>query len=259
MEIRTEGVSVRLGGRSIVEDISVRVGEHRLVGIVGPNGSGKSTLLRTIYRALKPAGGTVLLDGRPLREISLRESARMLGVMTQLTTLNFDLTAEEVVLMGRTPHKGLMEQDTAADRALVRQALARTGMAECAGRRYNTLSGGERQRVLMARVLAQQPRAMILDEPTNHLDIQYQLQLMQLVRGLGIEVFAAIHDLNLALSFCDSVYVMSGGRVAAAGPPGEVLTEALIREVFHVEAAVGDGPRPGQKHIVFLAASPAKE
>ena len=111
------------------------------------------------------------LDGRPMDQVSLRESARMLGVMTQMSTLNFDFRVEEVVLMGRTPHKKLMEQDGAEDYRLAHEALEKTGMAEYADRKFNTLSGGERQRVLMARALTQQPRAMILDEPTNHLDI----------------------------------------------------------------------------------------
>lgn len=254
MEIRTENIAVAIGGKTIIRDIRMEVGKGEFVGIVGPNGSGKSTFLKTVYRALKPTAGAVWLDGRSLEEISLKESARMLGVMTQMSTLNFDFRVEEVVLMGRTPHKKLMEQDNDEDYRLAHEALAMTGMEDYADRKFNTLSGGERQRVLMARVLTQQPKAMILDEPTNHLDIQYQIQLLQTVRRLGIEVFAAIHDLNLALAYCDKIYVMSRGQIVACGAPGEVLTEELIREVFHVEAMVSDHPRLGRKSIVFLSA-----
>ncbi len=254
MELRTEGITVCLGGKTIIENIDAEVSNRQFVGIVGPNGSGKSTFLKTVYRALKPSGGAVWLDGRRADEVSLRESAKMLGVMTQMSTLNFEFKVEEVVLMGRTPHKRLMEQDNEEDYRLARAALAQTGMAEYADRRFNTLSGGERQRVLMARALTQQPRAMILDEPTNHLDIQYQLQLLQTVRSLGIEVFAAMHDLNLALAYCDKIYVMSKGHIVESGPPGEVLTEALIREVFHAESIVTMLPQTGRKNIVFLSA-----
>lgn len=254
MDIRTEGITVRLGGKTIIENIGMEVSHREFVGVVGPNGSGKSTFLKTIYRALKPSGGAVWLGGKPMEEVSLRESARMLGVMTQMSTLNFDFKVEEVVLMGRTPHKGLLEQDTEHDYQLVQDALAQTGMTQYAGRKFNTLSGGERQRVLMARALTQQPQAMILDEPTNHLDIQYQIQLLQTVRGLGIEVFAAMHDLNLALAYCDKIYVMSQGHMVACGPPAEVLTSELIQTVFHVKARVTDMPDLGRKNIVFLSA-----
>ena len=254
MDIRAEQVAVRLGGRTIIENIDMEVSNRQFVGIVGPNGSGKSTFLKTIYRALKPSGGSVWLDGRPMDQVSLRESARMLGVMTQMSTLNFDFRVEEVVLMGRTPHKKLMEQDGAEDYRLAHEALEKTGMAEYADRKFNTLSGGERQRVLMARALTQQPRAMILDEPTNHLDIQYQLQLLQTVRALDIEIFAAMHDLNLALAYCDKIYVMSQGHIVASGPPVQVLTAALIRQVFHVEALITDMPQLGRKNSVFLSA-----
>ena len=106
----------------------------------------------------------------------------------------------------------------------------------------------------MARALTQQPRSMILDEPTNHLDIQYQLQLLQTVRALDIEIFAAMHDLNLALAYCDKIYVMSQGHIVASGPPVQVLTAALIRQVFHVEALITDMPQLGRKNIVFLSA-----
>lgn len=254
MEIKAEKISVRLGGDPIIQDVSMEVNNRQFVGIVGPNGSGKSTFLKTIYRTLNPVSGKVYLDGTPLEAISLRESARSLGVMTQMNAMNFDFRVEEVVLMGRTPHKKLMEQDKEEDYQLAYAALRQTGMYEYRNRKFNTLSGGERQRVIMARALTQQPKAMILDEPTNHLDIQYQLQLMQTVRKLGIEVFAAIHDLNLAMTFCDKIYVMSKGNMVASGPPGDILTPELIRQVFHVESIVTQIPELGRKHIVYLSA-----
>lgn len=252
MNLEVRNLSVVIGGKTIIHDITAEVKSKRFVGIVGPNGSGKSTTLKTIYRVLKPNSGTVLLDGKSLDEISLKESARRLGVMTQMSTLNFDFRVEEVVLMGRTPHKKLMETDNDEDYELARKALELVGMAKMSDRKFNTLSGGERQRVLMARALTQQPEALILDEPTNHLDIQYQLQILQIVKGLGIEVFAAMHDLNLAISYCDYLYVMSRGTVVAEGNPEAILTPDLIREVFGVDSVLVNVPQLRRKTIAFL-------
>lgn len=252
MDLEVRNLSVAIGGKTIIHDVSAEVKSKRFVGIVGPNGSGKSTTLKTIYRVLKPHSGTVLLDGKALEEVSLKESARRLGVMTQMGTLNFDFRVEEVVLMGRTPHKKLMETDNDEDYALAWKALELVGMEGMANRKFNTLSGGERQRVLMARALTQQPEALILDEPTNHLDIQYQLQILRVVKSLGIEVFAAMHDLNLAIDYCDYLYVMSRGAVVAEGTPETILEPDLIRTVFGVESVLVDVPELKRKTIVFV-------
>ena len=267
MDLEVRNLSVAIGGKTIIHDVSAEVKSKRFVGIVGPNGSGKSTTLKTIYRVLKPHSGTVLLDGKALEEVSLKESARRLGVMTQMSTLNFDFRVEEVVLMGRTPHKKLMETDNDEDYALAWKALELVGMEGMANRKFNTLSGGERQRVylamalaqggerqrvLMARALTQQPEALILDEPTNHLDIQYQLQILRVVKSLGIEVFAAMHDLNLAIDYCDYLYVMSRGAVVAEGTPETILEPDLIRTVFGVESVLVDVPELKRKTIVFV-------
>ncbi len=139
MDLEVRNLSVAIGGKTIIHDVSAEVKSKRFVGIVGPNGSGKSTTLKTIYRVLKPHSGTVLLDGKDLEEVSLKESARRLGVMTQMSTLNFDFRVEEVVLMGRTPHKKLMETDNDEDYALAWKALELVGMEGMANRRFNTL------------------------------------------------------------------------------------------------------------------------
>ena len=251
MEIRTEDLSVELGGTPIVQNISLRVGEGEFVGLVGPNGSGKSTLLRAVYRVLSPSGGTVWLDGRALDSYSMRESARQLGVLAQHGDIGFSFSVEEVVLMGRTPHKRLLEGDGPEDRALVGRALERAGVAHLRERSFHSLSGGERQRVLMARVLAGEPRALVLDEPTNHLDIHYQLSLLETVRSLGVGVLAALHDLNLAAAFCDRLYVLDHGRLAAEGTPEEVLTPALLREVFQVSGLVERSPATGRLNVIY--------
>lgn len=251
MQIKTKALAVDIGKKNIIQDVSIDVKKHEFVGIVGPNGSGKSTLLKSIYRVLKPSAGIIELDGKPQNGISLKESARDLGVLTQSSDLSFDFTVEEVVMMGRTPHKKLMEPDNEEDYVIARDSLKKVGMEELADREFNTLSGGERQRVLIARALAGQPGALILDEPTNHLDIHYQISLLEIVSSLGIEVFAAMHDLNLAAAYCTKIYVMKKGRIISHGAPKEVFVPEMLKEVFGVTAEIGENLKTGQLNIIY--------
>jgi iron complex transport system ATP-binding protein len=182
--------------------------------------------------------GAVLLDGNPLDRYSTRESAKRVAVLAQHNYYNFDFTVLDVVLMGRSPHKKAMERDNAEDYRIVREALRLVGMQDFEERSFSTLSGGEQQRVILARALAQETPCLILDEPTNHMDVKYQLQLMEIVKGLNCTVLAAVHDLNIAALYFTHLYVMKDGKIVASGSPEEVLTPALIREVYEVEAEV---------------------
>ena len=165
-------------------------------------------------------------------------SAQTIAVLAQHNYYNFEFSVQDVVLMGRSPHKRTMERDNAQDYAIVAQALETVGMADMAKRSFSTLSGGEQQRVILARALAQQTPCLILDEPTNHLDIKYQLQLLDIVKGLHKTVISAIHDLNIAAMYCTRLVVMKDGKVVTQGTPRQVLTPELIREVYEVEATV---------------------
>lgn len=238
MEIRTDDLHAMLGGTEILHGINFTAGDHSLVGVIGPNGSGKSTLLKCIYRVLKPSEGAVFVDGQPLSEYRVRDSAKKIAVLAQHNFYNFEFTVQDVVLMGRAPHKRALERDSAADFKIVYEAMERVGVAPLRDRLFSTLSGGEQQRVLLARALAQQTPCLILDEPTNHLDIKYQLELLDLVRSLDRTVVAAIHDLNIAAMYCDTIFVMQSGRIVAAGAPRDVLTRSLIRSVYEVDADV---------------------
>ena len=238
MEIRTDDLHAMLGGTEILHGIDFTAGDRSLVGVIGPNGSGKSTLLKCIYRVLKPSEGAVFVDGQPLSEYRVRDSAKKIAVLAQHNFYNFEFTVQDVVLMGRAPHKRALERDSAADFKIVHEAMERVGVAPLRDRLFSTLSGGEQQRVLLARALAQQTPCLILDEPTNHLDIKYQLELLDLVRSLDRTVIAAIHDLNIAAMYCDTIFVMQSGRIIAAGAPHDVLTRSLIRSVYEVDADV---------------------
>ncbi len=238
MKLEAKDIEAVLGGTPILRGVSLEVDHNDFVGIIGPNGSGKSTLLKCIYRVLKPQAGIVRLDGTDIRELSYKKSAQTIAVLAQHNYYNFEFSVQDVVLMGRSPHKRTMERDNSQDYAIVAQALETVGMADMAKRSFSTLSGGEQQRVILARALAQQTPCLILDEPTNHLDIKYQLQLLDIVKGLSRTVISAIHDLNIAAMYCTWLVVMKDGKVITKGTPRQVLTPELIRQVYEVEATV---------------------
>lgn len=253
MDLNAKGVSVTLSGRRIVDDVSLRVRGREFVGLLGPNGSGKTTLLKSVYRVLKPSAGLITLDDMDIQKLPYRETARRMGVISQFTVMNFDFTVEEVVLMGRAPHKGAFSRDTEEDYRIAEEALRRVDMLGFRDRRFNTLSGGEKQRILLARTLAQQVELLILDEPTNHLDIKYQIQIMDVVKSQGVGVLAALHDLNLTLLYCTYVYVLKEGRIVASGRPEAIITEALIRSVYEVDCSVQRHPKNGKLYVTYFS------
>lgn len=252
MKLTVEHIGVSLSGTDIVKDVSLRVQSGQFVCLIGPNGCGKSTLLKSIYKVIKPREGGVSLGDLDVLKAGPKAVARKLGVVGQFNELSFDFTVREMVSMGRTPHKRLLEGDNGDDQGIVEEALNRVDLAHYAGRSYNSLSGGEKQRVILARVLAQQPEFLILDEPTNHLDIKYQLQILNIVRKLGIGVLAALHDLTLAAEYCDYLYVMKDGKVAASGEPMTVLTKETIGDIFGVACETYVNPVTGGLGIAYL-------
>lgn len=255
MKLAVEDLAVSMAGKHIIRDIGMQVKTGEFVGIIGPNGSGKSTLLRSVYRVSQPSAGWIGLDGEDLYGLSTREVARRMAVVRQESSVEFDFSVLEIVMMGRSVHKRLFQADTALDIGICEDALERVGMREYGQRSFFSLSGGEKQRVLIARALAQQASFLVLDEPTNHLDIRYQLQVLDLVKMLGVTVLSALHDLNLAAMYCDRLYVMKDGEIVASGPPDEVLSPGLIRTVFEVEADVIMHPFTGKKHVYFFSQS----
>lgn len=187
-----------------------------------------------------------------------RQAARRRAVVTQHQTPSTDFTVREIVAMGRGPYHGVLDRETGHDRRIVAEALDRVDVARFAERMFATLSGGERQRVLLARALAQQAPLVILDEPTNHLDVRAQLDLLDLVRELGVTVLAALHDLDHAAAHADRVAVVHQGRIVDVGPPLEVLRPELIEEVFGVRAHVGPHPITGRPHVAVARVDPPR-
>ncbi len=251
LRVDIEGLNVAYAGRTVVAGAHLIAAAGEITGLVGPNGSGKSTLLRTVYRHLKPTAGRVLLQGTDIRELSPARSARHIAALPQERGEDFELTAREVVAMGRTPYKRAFAGEDAADRDMVARALADVGMADHSARRFDELSGGERQRVLLARAFAQATDILVLDEPTNHLDLRHQVELLALLRGHRRTTLVSLHDLNAAASVCDRLHVLHEGRVVASGEPRDVLRPTLLAEVFGVRAAVIEHPLTGDPLIAL--------
>jgi iron complex transport system ATP-binding protein len=260
MKVEAREVVVSLSGRPVLTGIDLEVRSGEVLGLLGPNGSGKSTLLRTVYRAIRPDGGAVEVGGLDVWSSTIREVARRCAVLTQDHAVDVELSVLDVVLLGRIPHRSLIGRSDLDEVALARECLDRVDAGHLEDRTLPTLSGGERQRVLLARALAQQPKVLLLDEPTNHLDIAHQLELLGLVRRLGVTAVIALHDLTLAAAYCDRLALLDLGRLVAIGPPEEVLTPERVRDVYGVSCDVLVHPRTGRLLLALdQAESPAKE
>ncbi|MBO5547672.1 MAG: heme ABC transporter ATP-binding protein [Candidatus Methanomethylophilaceae archaeon] len=254
MKIKTKDLNISVPKRRIVEAASIHVDDGEFVGLLGPNGSGKSTLLKTVYRTMKRESGEIEFNDRPLDEISLKESALLMSVVTQHNYYNFDFKVEEVVMMGRTPHKKTMEMDNQEDKRIVQESLERVDMLDFKDRNFSSLSGGEQQRIILARALAQQTPCLVLDEPTNHLDIKYQLDVLDIVKSLGCTTLCALHDLNLAAQYCDRIYILYQGHIVEEGTPEEVITEEMIQRIYGTKASVEMHPKTGMLNVVYYPA-----
>lgn len=251
MQLVVEQLETKIGKKDIVKNISLLVKNQKFVGLIGPNGCGKSTLLKSIYKSILPHKGSVHLDDMDLLHAPQKKISQQLGVVGQFNEMNFDLTVHQMVLLGRTPHKKLLEVDNQADMEIVEEALRRTNLLEYKDRSYLSLSGGEKQRTILARTIAQQPQFMILDEPTNHLDIRYQLEILQCVKELNIGVLAALHDLEMAAEYCDYIYAIHDGTIYAEGTPEEVLTPATISKLYQIKCRTYTNPVTNQLGFVY--------
>ncbi|HTG38763.1 ABC transporter ATP-binding protein [Sphingomonas sp.] len=246
VSIVTQNVTVALGGRTVVRDVSTRLDAGALVGVLGPNGAGKSTLVRALL-GLIPHEGSVMLDGAPLSSLSRAAIARQVAYLPQGQTLHWPISVERLVALGRLPHLAPLSRPDDADRAAIERAMARADIAHLAHRTATELSGGERARALLARALAVEAPALIADEPLASLDPAHQIHGMELLRaeadGGGL-VAAVLHDLTLAARFCDRVLVMADGALVADGDPRDVLTPELLAEVYGITAYRGTGALP---------------
>jgi iron complex transport system ATP-binding protein len=238
-----EVVNVTFGyrGAPVFREVSFAVGAGELVALCGPNGAGKSTLLRLLLGLHAPAAGQVTLAGTPLRALSRRQIARQAALLPQDAPADVPLSVREAVALGRLPHLGRLQPETAGDVDAVERALVATDTAALAERPLTELSGGERHRVHLARALAQEAPLLLLDEPIAGLDIAHQLAAMDLLRAsadAGHAVIVALHDLALAARRCDRILLLAGGALCADAPPAAVFTRETLARVFGVRADV---------------------
>jgi len=240
--LRINNIACRYETTNVLENINFSATGGDFIGVIGPNASGKSTLLKSISKVLKPHTGVVLLNERDVYTLKSAEIAKNLAVVPQESVISFAFTALEVVLMGRTPHLNRFEMEGTKDLIIAKKAMELTNAWHLRERPINTLSGGEKQRVIIARALAQEPKALLLDEPTDHLDINYQIEILDLIKRLNKEeemvVIAVFHDLNIASQYCDRLILLSKGRIFAAGRAGDVLTRENIEKVYGIKVTV---------------------
>lgn len=248
-KLRTEGITLAYDETVIIDGLTVAVPEGEITSVVGPNGCGKSTLLRSLARLMKPRGGAIYLDGDAISHLPTREVARRLGILPQSPTAPEGLTVRELAAQGRYPHQSWLRQWSREDEGAVERALEITGIVELADRPLDTLSGGQRQRAWISMALAQETATLLLDEPTTFLDMAHQLEVLELLARLNREerrtILMVLHDLNNAARYSHHVIALSKGGVFVAGPPREVVSPELLREVFNVEADVIPDPRTG--------------
>ncbi|MFG2866054.1 ABC transporter ATP-binding protein [Streptomyces sioyaensis] len=258
--LTAEKVTLAYDQRVIAENLSVAVPDHSFTVIVGPNACGKSTLLRALSRMLKPAAGSVLLDGSAISSQPAKKVARTLGLLPQSSIAPDGITVSDLVARGRYPHQGLLRQWSAQDERIVRESMAATGVDGLADRCVDELSGGQRQRVWIAMALAQQTPLFLLDEPTTYLDIQHQIEVLDLCAELheeqGRTLVAVLHDLNHAARYATHLIAMKDGAVVAEGAPGDIVTADLVERVFGLGCQIIEDPETGTPLVVPAARRP---
>ncbi|MEL4306255.1 heme ABC transporter ATP-binding protein [Methanococcoides sp. LMO-2] len=237
LEVRD--IVVNYGDRQILNEVALHAEPGQFVGIIGPNGSGKTTLVKTINRIIRPNSGTITIDGRDIENMDSIEIAKNIAMVSQVISINFEFTVEDVVLMGRTPY--IKGGETHEDIEIVHNAMKKTKILHLKDRFVTQLSGGELQKVIIARALAQGPKILLLDEPTSHLDITNQIDILNLVKDAsrkGMLVIAVVHDLNLAAYYCDRICLIRDGDIISTGSPEEVLTPANIKETYNIDVEI---------------------
>ena len=239
--ITLDHIRVSFGDRRILDDISTEVAPGRITAVMGPNGCGKTTLLRCVGGLLEPTSGQVLVDGKPVQDYSARALAQKVAFVRQQAQTDFDFSAFEIVLMGRNPYQKRLQNESQADWDIVEQCMHQTNTWHLRLAKPGQMSGGELQRVMIARALAQQTPILLMDEPVSNLDIAHQLEIMRLLRGSSRQtILIVIHDLNLALQFCDDLLLFHDGKLLYQGAVADGLTPENIHTVYGVHSHMAD-------------------
>ncbi|MBI2091789.1 MAG: ABC transporter ATP-binding protein [Deltaproteobacteria bacterium] len=255
--LSADNISFSYGKMPVLRDISLAVQAGEWIGLLGPNGSGKTTLIKCFASILKLQSGKIELFNKPCQNYPRHDFAKLVATVPQDTNITFPFSAFEVVLMGRSPHKGLFGFDSAIDIEISKKAMEITDTAQFIKRQFWELSGGERQRVIIARALAQEPKILLLDEPTTFLDIRHQQDILKLLKKLveseSLTIISAMHDINLALLYCKRIALLKNGRLAKCGPANETVTYSNLKTVFDTEVYVGINDLNGKPYYLPYA------
>ncbi|MCM3634845.1 ABC transporter ATP-binding protein [Paenibacillus camelliae] len=232
--------------KMILDHVSLQIPSNEISVIIGANACGKSTLLKTLARLIKPASGQVILDGQPIHKIPSKQLARVVGLLPQSPIVPEGITVADLVGRGRYPHQSIFGSWSKRDYEAVAEAMDIMNITELANRNIDELSGGQRQRVWIAMALAQQTDILFLDEPTTFLDITYQVEILDLLtdlnRNYGTTIVMVLHDINLSARYADYIFALRQGKLIAEGPPSEVITSQLIKDVFGLDCTVIQDP-----------------
>ncbi len=226
----------------VLKGLSFNIKKGEFVSIIGPNGSGKSTLLKTLNNLYKPNSGDILIEGKNVEDYSKRDLAKIVGFVPQDTTIDYEFTVEDIIMMGRHPYKGRFQKEDKIDYKIVNDVMEMTNTLKFKDSLITEISGGERQRVIIAKALAQNPSIILLDEPTSHLDINHQIELLNLLRTLnkekGTTIVLVIHDINLAARFSDDIILLNEGEIIGIGNPEDVITAKNIEKAYNLDVAI---------------------
>ena len=248
--LRVEHLNVKIGSQNILSNVNFAVEQSCVVGILGPNGSGKSTLLRTLAGVQSSVNAPIYVKDELLTGLTKRQRSQTIAFVPQHSGAADDMTVIDILRLGRAPHRYAFSSWKRDDQYAVDKAMSVMRLESLAKRQWQHLSGGERQRCQIARALVQEPDVILLDEPINHLDIQFQLELMRLISTLPLTVVIALHDLNLAAKYCDSLIILKNGNIKASGKPSEILTKKNISNIWNVECEIIN-ERNGHLHIKY--------
>jgi len=256
MQINIKGLQFSYTSVPILDDINLNLDGKKLVSILGPNGVGKSTLIHCINKILTPKGGVVLMDGKDVKEITVKEMSKIVGYVPYSANDSFPLSVVDTVLMGRHPHSKWGSLDN--DLRIVYETLEQLGITHLAMRSFNELSAGQHQKVMLARGLVQEPEVLLLDEPTSNLDVRHQIDVTKLLKKMvsekGILTIMISHDINIAAKYSDEIIMMHDGKIFATGTPEEVITEDNLRTVYGVECVVVEDQ--GSPHVILRDSIP---
>lgn len=249
--IEVNNLSLTLGHKKVLDNISFGVYEGDFIGLIGPNGAGKTSLLKCLARLHCDYHGSVTLKGKCISDYSRRDYARQVSYVSQLSSPPFLLSVYDVIKMGLVPHKSFFSSDSNKDRQKMDAALDKVGLLHFKYKTFGCLSGGEQQRVLIAIALVQGAEIILLDEPTNHLDVFYQHQILQLLQRINVTVLISIHELNLASRYCKNLLLLHDGKLKATGAPEKLLKPEMLGEVFGLTCIREIDPRNNAVRVSF--------